>query len=414
MRHLLAFLLVLVSAVGVGSPGLATASQADWALSAISLADARIRAEALLGSIAAGPITVAVLDSGVDALHPALTGRLWPAINAIPGTAGTADDSVDGHGTHVTGTVAMATAGFPVKILPIKVLGADSAGDLEELGRAIRLAVDWRGPGGERVRVINLSLGQRTGAQPATLAAAVRHAIDQGVVLVAAAGNEGRRVAGYYPAALPGVLSVAATDSGHLPDRASNAGALIYAPGVGVTSTVPGGGFGARSGSSFAAPFVSAGAAVLWSVFPELSRIEVMAALIGGHAPRPCPDGSCPVFSIDMALAHLGPLRAPTLHSPGRPLYRRRVLITGQSAPGAKVTVYGGGLPATATAGEDGAFGATLLLPEPGDYSLTAIADLGGVRSRVSLPVRIQRSVPGRPSLAWSQTGPLWLPALSQ
>lgn len=412
MRQCLVVLLFVFTVVAVGRPAAAGTAEPDWALTTVAAAAAHTRARELLRQSTAAPVTVAVLDSGVDNAHPVLAGRLWPGISAVGGTDATRDDSPDGHGTHIAGTVVRLTAGLPIRVLPIKVLEADSTGDPGDLARAIRLAVDWRGPGGERVQVINLSLGQRLAAPPPELADAVQYALNHGVLLVAAAGNGGRRVTGYYPAAFAGVLSVAATGADHLPDRASNRGALIYAPGVGVSSTVPGGGFGARSGSSFAAPAVSAGAAILWSVFPELSRIQVMAALIGGHESRPCPDGRCPVLNIDQALAALGPLRAPTLATPQSEVYGSRAVVTGQAPPGAIVMLNGAGLPAAGMADAEGRFAVAVLLPQTGQYSVRGIVRHSGAQSRMSLPLIIRRvPVPARPLRIGDY---LWSSAASQ
>ncbi len=344
-----------------------------------------------------GPVTVAVLDSGVDSAHPALAGRLWPGINAIsalPDPQSVTDDSADGHGTHVTGIITAATEGFPVRVLPVKVLGADGSGGMDDLARAVRRAVDWRSPAGERVRVINLSLGERPGSVPPDLARAVSYALEQGVLLVAAAGNERRSVAGYYPAALPGVISVAALRSDFTPDPSSNEGALVMAPAP-------------RPGSSFAAPLVSAGAAILLSTFPELTWAELVNALLGGHEPRPCPDRLCPVFSIDRALANLGPLRAPTLGQPPPPSYSLTASVSGWAAPGAAVTVSDG---FQAVAGPDGRFTIDLALPAAGEYTITAYATADGVRSRTSLPVTITvlPSGPRRRPAALSDLLPLW------
>ena len=115
-----------------------------------------------------------------------------------------------GHGTHVTGTIAQRThngkgvAGVAraVKIMPLKVLGADGRGSVAGIADAIRYAAD------EGADVINMSLG---GPFPSRIMKkAIEYAHAKGVVIVAAAGNESRSKVG-YPAAYPGVIAVSAT-----------------------------------------------------------------------------------------------------------------------------------------------------------------------------------------------------------
>lgn len=302
---------LLIALLGATAyPAAAAEPPENWALAAVEAGLARARGAAVLQGAAPALVTVAVIDSGVDAAHPALARRLWPGLNAVGGAPGdTGDDSGDAHGTHVAGVIAAATEGYPVKILPVKVLEADSSGSIAALAAGIRAAADWRGPGGERVRVINLSLGERLDAVPSALSEAVRYALLREILLVAAGGNDGRPVAGYYPAALPGVLSVGATARDHTRAPRSGDGALLLAPGVDVPGAVSG---APRTGSSFAAPFVSAGAALIWSVHPGARRLEVLEAVLGAHRLWPCPAvRGCPVFSMDRALGALGEVRAP-------------------------------------------------------------------------------------------------------
>jgi len=252
-------------------------------------------AQTQLGTASAVPVTVAVIDTGVDTAHEDLAGRLLPGDNVITGAGAgnAADDSANGHGTHVAGIIAAetgngigiaGTAGtFPVSVLPVKALDANGIGTLYDIAQGIRLSAD-RG-----ARVINLSLGARLPDYPVTLAEAVKYAQDRGALVVAAAGNDGDRVEGFYPAALPGVVSVGASGRDHHPASFSNYGATLMAPGVEILSTLPGNHYGTLSGTSMAAPFASGSAALLLSVYPDKGAADIAEALQSGQ--RVYPEG---------------------------------------------------------------------------------------------------------------------------
>jgi subtilisin family serine protease len=208
-------------------------------------------------------VIVAVVDTGV-APAPDLAGRLLPGWNAIARTGAAADDN--GHGTHVAGTVAevegngLAEAGVAPEssILPVKVLDADGTGSDVDVAAGIVWAVD------HRARIVNLSLG---GSEPSTvLADAVTYARREGVLVVAAAGNDGGAVG--VPARLAGVLAVGAVDPAlvRAPFSAGDRTLDLVAPGVGILQqTLDGaGGYADRflSGTSMASPHVAGVAAL--------------------------------------------------------------------------------------------------------------------------------------------------------
>lgn len=151
---------------------------------------------------------VAVIDTGVSRV-PDLEGTEFvPGFNFVANNDKADDDN--GHGTHVAGTIAQATnnrrgvAGiaFQAAIMPLKVLSAQGSGSMGAIAQAIRFAAD------NGAQVINMSLG---GPFPVTpVRRAIEYAHSKGVLVVAAAGNDGRgRVS--YPARYPNVLAVAAT-----------------------------------------------------------------------------------------------------------------------------------------------------------------------------------------------------------
>lgn len=212
-------------------------------------------------------ILVAVLDTGVDASHPDLSGRVMRGADMV-GSSGRGDRDPNGHGTHVAGIVAavagngLGVAGFAhgVDILPVRVLGSDGFGDDSDLARGIVWAVD------NGADIINMSVG---GAEDmGLLRAAVDYANERGVLLVASAGNDALwGNAPSYPAAYPGVVAVAATSPGDMRAMFSNTGSYVElaAPGVSILSTWPGGRYIYSSGTSMSAPYVSAAAALVMS-----------------------------------------------------------------------------------------------------------------------------------------------------
>ena len=254
----------------------------QWALT-------RLHAEQTWARTTGSGVTVAVIDTGVEASHPDLIGAVLPGLDLVGSGAedasaastGDGSDDENGHGTHVAGIVAAVAgngtgiAGLApgVKILPVRVLDADGAGYDSAVAAGITAAVD------HGATVLNLSLG---GTDASATAAAVKYAISKGVVVVAAAGNE--RSAGNqvnYPAADPDVIAVAATDPEDRDAAFSNTGSHLdlAAPGVRIWSTYKDGTYKVLSGTSMATPYVSAAAALLKSVAPGLAPAAIAALL---------------------------------------------------------------------------------------------------------------------------------------
>lgn len=241
-----------------------------------------------------GPL-VAILDTGVDASHPNLAGRVLPGYDFINRTGDTSDDN--GHGTHIAGIVAAAVDGSaPVagvaprsRILPAKVLDSEGNGSVSLLASAIVWATD------QGSRIINLSLG--TANASATLQDAISYAHSKGAVIVAAAGNNylGNNLP-VYPAAYPEVIAVAATTDtdGHASYSSSGVYVDLAAPGGDpsghndgqpghwIMSTYSSGGdatYARLAGTSQASAHVAGVAALLLSVNPGLRNLEVRSLL---------------------------------------------------------------------------------------------------------------------------------------
>ncbi|MCH1625591.1 S8 family peptidase [Ferdinandcohnia quinoae] len=220
-------------------------------------------------------VVIAVIDTGVDLDHPDLAGRITNGYNLVKENQTPDDDN--GHGTHVAGIIASKTnnhegiAGITWfnPIMPIKAMGPDGYGSSFDIARGIIWATD------NGADVINMSLGNYQKSK--MLKHAVDYAYQRDVIMVAASGNDNSSQPS-YPAAFPQVLSVAAVDDNG--DRAefSNYGNYIdvSAPGVDIPSTYIDHQYAALSGTSMAAPHVTALAALIRSRNPSLSNKEVI------------------------------------------------------------------------------------------------------------------------------------------
>ena len=257
---------------------------------------------------------VAVIDSGLDTSHPEFAGRLWvntAEANGVPGVDDDGDGLVDdingwsystntnnvyddnGHGTHVSGIIAatgnngvgVAGVNWQAKIMPIKFIGADGNGSVDDAIKAIYYAVD------HGARVINASWGG--GDHIKALTDAISYANDHNVVFVTAAGNESvnNGLVKSYPAndRLPNVISVAALDPNGFLASFSNYGSTtvdIAAPGVNIRSTVPGG-YATYSGTSMAAPYVTGVVSLLVGLHPEMKAFQIVQRVLNAARPLP-------------------------------------------------------------------------------------------------------------------------------
>ncbi len=208
-------------------------------------------------------VAIAVVDTGIDEEHVDLAGQVVRSVNFS--SSSTVEDRY-GHGTHVAGIVAAATnngvgvAGTCPRcvLYNVKVLGDNGSGSWADIAAGINWSLD------NGARVINLSLGGSYGSY--SLQSSINNAWNKGVVIVAAAGNNGTSSA-FYPAYYSNAIAVAATNNRDQKASFSNYGSWVdvAAPGESILSTTMGDTYGTKNGTSMAAPHVAGLAGMLWS-----------------------------------------------------------------------------------------------------------------------------------------------------
>jgi membrane-anchored mycosin MYCP len=268
------------------------------ASSGVPWPQARYDLHRLAGIADGGGVTVAVVDSGVDATHPQLTGTIVRGEDLLtPG--GTGQRDCVGHGTAVASIIAAAPrpgvdfAGLAPKahVVPFRVTEREvvngqpqgKEGSPGGLAKAIHDAAD-------QAQVINLSLTMET--DDPQVRAAVGYAVSRDVVVVAAVGNahqDSGTDPASYPAAYPGVLGVGAVDENGNRVAQSQVGPYVrvVAPGANVTAAARGQGLGTFSGTSFAAPFVAGTAALIRQYHPGLHADQIVARILATADPAP-------------------------------------------------------------------------------------------------------------------------------
>ncbi|MEY7850194.1 S8 family serine peptidase [Natrarchaeobius sp. A-rgal3] len=227
----------------------------------------RIGATEFHGSAETNAASVAVLDSGVDPDHESLEVADGEAFTDCESLSCTADwDDETGHGTHCAGTVGALDNGAGVvgaypgaDIYALKVLAGDGSGYDSDIAAAIEWCAD------NDVDVVNLSLGGSDEAK--VLEDAVAYAYERGVLVVAAAGNDGELGGIDYPAGYDECIAVGATDDrDEVPEwSARGDGVELVAPGEDVLSTKPDDEYVSLSGTSMSTPHVAAIGAQLMS-----------------------------------------------------------------------------------------------------------------------------------------------------
>lgn len=198
---------------------------------------------------------IAVLDSGCDLDHPDLIDNLLPGINFINLSKSPQDDN--NHGSHSTGIIVaenndigMIGVAPKAKVIPVKVLDDKGSGDMENVVKGIRWAVD------NGADIISMSLGCPRPIQ--NVRKAIQYAESKGIPVFCAAGNAGKTNELFYPANYKETISVGSIDSNLMRSNFSNTGENLdfMAPGGKIFSTIPDNWYGYMSGTSMACPFV--------------------------------------------------------------------------------------------------------------------------------------------------------------
>ncbi len=253
---------------------------------------AMVGADRVWSRVTGSGVKVAILDTGIDDDHPDLS--VSGGVSMVPAVTSWDDDH--GHGTHCAGIVgARNNATGVVGVAPgsalyaVKVLDGNGSGRLSWILAGMGWAVD------NNMAVASMSLGSNVTSPDADCTLAYQRAAERleaaGCLVVAAAGNNGRDVTNPWvgnPARCSGFMAVAAVDRNRkLADFSSrgpaslcsNCGVEISAPGVSISSTVPGGGLGTKSGTSMACPHVSGAAALLKELHPSWTPSRIRARL---------------------------------------------------------------------------------------------------------------------------------------
>lgn len=231
-------------------------------------------------------IVQAFIDTGIDKTHPDLKNQIIGGKD-FTGSGDFQDDN--GHGTHTSGTAVAALNNQGVvgvapeaKVLALKALDGQGKGSSSWINAALAYAIDWKGPNGEKVDVISMSLGGPANQKEHEL---IQKAVKQGILIVCAAGNSGDGNPKTPEKSFPGdyneVVEVGAVNFQKKLAKFSNTNNEIdvVAPGVGVVSCWLDGKYAKLSGTSMATPHVSGAAALLKHLTGAKSGQELFSAI---------------------------------------------------------------------------------------------------------------------------------------
>ena len=295
-------------------------------------------------------VTVAVVDTGLDATAPDLQGQTVPGYDFVGGDTDTQDQN--GHGTHVSGIIAAAqNNGVGVsgvapgaKVMPLRVLDASGSGTDTNVAAAFNYA------GNANVPIVNASLGATAPSQVIEQAIAAH----PNTLYVVAAGNDGtdndNPGTPFYPCDLTeaNVICVGATDQNDQPASFSDYGPTsvdLFAPGVDILSTwLSSGGYAEYAyadGTSMATPMVSATLALMLARNPSLSAAQLKSDLLASVDQEPQLAGeSVSGGELDAATAVAMAGGDQPYAAPGS---RSRPVVSGAGTPGSPLTVSTGG-----------------------------------------------------------------------
>lgn len=242
----------------------------------------RIDAEKVHSSNKGTGVKVAVIDTGIDYTHSELNDNYCGGYDFVNGDNDPMDDNW--HGTHCAGIIAAEDNGVgilgvapEVNLYSLKAFDSGGSCSLSNVIAAIDWAID------NHIQIVSMSFGMNYNSS--SLEAACNRAYDSGILLVAAAGNDGNLNGTGdcvdYPANYKSVIAVTSITSSDLRSSFSSTGpaAELAAPGSFIKSTYPGGGYTLASGTSMACPHVAGSAALVWAVNPDWNNTQVRARL---------------------------------------------------------------------------------------------------------------------------------------
>lgn len=244
----------------------------------------KVRAPESWPTATGSSIKVAVIDTGIDYNHPDLAANYKGGYDFVNGDNDPMDD--EGHGTHVSGTVAAINNTIGVvgvapqaSIYALKVLDANGEGYISD----IIAATDWAVANG--MQVINMSLGYDGPFWLSDWEAASNNAYNAGLLLVAAAGNSGKPSGNgnnvEQPALYESVIAVSAIKQDETRASFSSTGPAVElaAPGYNILSTYPNNSYTSYNGTSMASPHVAGAAAVVWQAGSSLTNVQLRQVL---------------------------------------------------------------------------------------------------------------------------------------
>ncbi|MBT2899700.1 S8 family serine peptidase, partial [Streptomyces sp. McG3] len=220
-------------------------------------------------------VTAYIVDTGLYRQHTDFEGRASSGYDFIDNDADSAD--CHGHGTHVAGTVGGKSHGVAkkAKLVGVRVLNCQGSGSTSQ----IVAGMDWVARNAQKPAVANMSLG---GGSDQAMDDAVQGAINAGIPVAVAAGNDNRDACNTSPARLPAAITLGSTDSNDGRSSFSNYGRCLdlFAPGGSIVSTRMGGGTQTMSGTSMASPHAAGAAAIHLSAHPNATPQQVRDALV--------------------------------------------------------------------------------------------------------------------------------------
>ena len=273
---------VLISAASIfGSSGMVSQSlQNDsgwrpaWGLDRIDQRESTLNDQYNYNLTGSG-VDVYVFDSGINAYHDEFEGRVKPGYSVVDDGYGYGD--CNGHGSHTASLIGGKTYGVAknVRLIPVRVLNCSNS---NSSSATLYPAIDWIINDHQigKPAVVNMSVGM---PKSAAFNEAVRKLIDNGLIVVGAAGNQNRDACLYSPASEPMIITVGGTDKADIRGTQSNYGSCVdlFAPGWDLVGAWVGGPdvYRSSSGTSNAAPIVSGIAALMLEKNPSLTQAQI-------------------------------------------------------------------------------------------------------------------------------------------